>query len=106
MISSIAEKVVPERAEIRTSKQKIGGEPQEKMPLEYCEKAIEQAVDLPDEFFDERMLYRKSFALACLANKPVYDMYFLVLARRNNGFLLTLDSSLQETSTTNSIRLP
>lgn len=75
------------------------------MPIEQCEKAIEQAVALPDEYFDEKTFYKEAFALACLAERPVYDMYFLVLARRNNGFLLTLDKPLQKTAKKNSIRI-
>ena len=74
------------------------------MPKEKCEEAIEQAVALPDEYFDEELLYREAFSLACLSSRPVYDMYFLILARRNNGFLLTLDSSLLETAKKNSIK--
>ena len=32
-------------------------------------------------------------------------MYFLVLARRHNGYLMTMDRSLKETAKKNSIRL-
>jgi len=75
------------------------------MPLELCEQAIDGAVSLPDEFISEKDLYKEAFQLGCLTQKPIYDMYFLVLARRNNGYLVTLDNSLKEVAKKNSIRL-
>ena len=75
------------------------------MPLELCEQAIDRAVSLPDEFISEKDLYKEAFQLGCLTQKPIYDMYFLVLARRNNGYLVTLDNSLKEVAKKNSIRL-
>ena len=75
------------------------------MPLELCEQAIDSAVSLPDEFFNEKDLYKEAFALGCLSQKPIYDMFFLVLARRSNGYLMTMDISLKEVAKKNSIRL-
>ena len=75
------------------------------MPLELCEQAIDSAVLLPDEFISEKDLYKEAFALGCLTQKPICDMYFLVLARRNNGYLMTMDISLKEVAKKNSIRL-
>jgi predicted nucleic acid-binding protein len=75
------------------------------MPLQICEQAIESAVTLPDEFVSEKELYKEAFALGCFTQKPTYDMYFLVLARRHNGYLMTMDRSLKETAKKNSIRL-
>ncbi len=75
------------------------------MPLEKCEKAIDQAVALPDEYIDEKDLYKEAFSMASLTNRAVYYMFFLALARRNNGYLLTLDTSLQEAAKKNSIRI-
>ena len=75
------------------------------MPLEICEQAIESAMALPDKFINEKELYKEAFALGCLTHKPIYDMFFLVLARRNNGYLITMDNSLKEVAIKNSIRL-
>lgn len=55
--------------------------------MEQCEKAISVALNLPDEFSDDRTLYKEAFALGCQIGKPVYDMFYLILARRNNGLL-------------------
>lgn len=75
------------------------------MPLELCEQAIDSAVSLPDEFISEKDLYKEAFTLGCLTQKPTYDMYFLVLTRRINGYLMTMDISLKEVAKKNSIRL-
>ncbi len=63
-------------------------------PFLVCEKGIEQAIGLPDDFIEEKDLWREAFKLACNLNHSVYDMLYLVVARRNNGTLLTLDKKL------------
>ncbi|MBW2165543.1 MAG: type II toxin-antitoxin system VapC family toxin [Deltaproteobacteria bacterium] len=75
------------------------------MSLEQCEKAVEYAIALPDEYSNDLILYRESFSLGCLVGKPVYDMFYLVLARRNNGYLITLDKKLMNIAKDNSIRI-
>ncbi len=66
------------------------------LPYDSCEKALEQALALPDDFINERDLYRESFKLSCTLNHPVYDILYLLSARRNNGILLTLDKKLRK----------
>jgi len=63
-------------------------------PFLVCENGLDQAIALPDNFIDERKLYREAFKLACTLNHSAYDMLYLVVARRNNGTLLTLDNKL------------
>ncbi|MCK4619275.1 MAG: type II toxin-antitoxin system VapC family toxin [Desulfobacterales bacterium] len=75
------------------------------MSLEQCEKAVEYAIALPDEYSNDLTLYRESFSLGYLIGKPVYDMFYLVLARRNNGYLITLDKKLMNIAKDNSIRI-
>jgi predicted nucleic acid-binding protein len=75
------------------------------LSLEQCEKALEYAINLPDEYSDDRSLYREAFSLGCTIGKPVYDMFYLVLARRNNGYLLTLDKSLATEAKKQSVRV-
>ena len=43
---------------------------------------------------NEMQLYRESFKLGCMLDHSVYDMIYLVLARRNNATLLTMDQRL------------
>ncbi|MCU7837610.1 MAG: type II toxin-antitoxin system VapC family toxin [gamma proteobacterium symbiont of Taylorina sp.] len=59
-----------------------------------CEKNIEQALALPDDYINDIELYREAFNLSCMLEHPVYDMLYLVLARRNNATLLSLDKKL------------
>ena len=51
-------------------------------------------VSLPDEYVNEHDLYRESFKLGCMMDHSIYDMIYLVLARRNNATLLTMDQRL------------
>ncbi|MFK5892756.1 MAG: type II toxin-antitoxin system VapC family toxin [Pseudomonadota bacterium] len=59
-----------------------------------CEKNIEQGVALPDDYINDIELYREAFNLGCMLNHPVYDMLYLILARRNNAKFLTMDKKL------------
>ena len=59
-----------------------------------CEKSIDNIVSLPDEYVNELDLFRESFKLGCMMDHSIYDMIYLVLARRNNATLLTIDQRL------------
>lgn len=73
--------------------------------LEQCERAIEYAINLPDEYSDDQELYKEAFLLGCKCNKPVYDMFYIILARRNSGYLLTLDKKLAAEAKKQSVRV-
>lgn len=62
---------------------------------ETCLRAIAQGLTLPDTLSDDRELQREAFTMACLCRQPVYDMLYLVLARRHSACLLTLDQTLK-----------
>jgi len=64
------------------------------LSLETCEKALEQALALPDEYVPSADLYREAFAMAARAQRPAYDMFILVLARRNSAALVSADKAL------------
>ena len=55
---------------------------------------MEQALNLPDRLEPSNALHVGGFCLACRHLHPVYDALYLVLARRNNALLLTLDRRL------------
>jgi len=59
-----------------------------------CENRLEQAIALPDNFINEIDIFHEAFKLSCTVNHSVYDMLYLVIARRNNGTLLTMDNKL------------
>lgn len=61
-----------------------------------CEDLLEKGMALPDAWVDDRELQREAFDLACRRNVLVYDMLYLVLARRHAANLLTADRKLKK----------
>jgi len=61
-----------------------------------AEKALEYTLELVDLFEPSEALFREAFGLSCQIGNPVYDSLYLILARRNNAILLTLDSRLSD----------
>jgi predicted nucleic acid-binding protein len=66
----------------------------ELLTAERCESALEHALALPDRLESCTNLHLEAFSLSCRYLHPVYDALYLVLARRNNAILLTLDRRL------------
>jgi predicted nucleic acid-binding protein len=64
------------------------------LSMEQCELLLEQAISLPDRIESSSALYQESFALACRYLHPVYDALYLILARRTNASILTMDRRL------------
>ncbi len=63
--------------------------------FEDCEKSIEQALALPDDFISDLDLHKEAFSMSCMLSHSVYDMLYLVLARRHSANLLTMDKRLK-----------
>jgi predicted nucleic acid-binding protein len=68
----------------------------EDLSLLQCEQAIELGVKLIDSWAPSRELHREAFRLARIARKPVYDMFYLALASREDAMLVTMDSGLKK----------
>lgn len=66
----------------------------ELLPMARCEQALEHALNLPDRLESSHPLYLEAISLSCRHLHPVYDSLYLVLARRNNARLLTMDRRL------------
>jgi predicted nucleic acid-binding protein len=64
------------------------------LPMEQCELLLEQALSLPDRIESSAMFYQEAFALACRHLQPLYDALYLILARRANATILTMDRRL------------
>lgn len=62
-------------------------------PLQ-AEERIEAALDLVDEFVPLEENAAESFAEAVRQNHPVYDLFYLTLARRNAATLFSADKKL------------
>jgi len=63
---------------------------------EQGERVLERAIGLVDQFETSMILYREAYALSVDHLHPVYDALYLVLTRRNNAHLATLDRRLSD----------
>ena len=64
------------------------------LPITTCEQGLENALELVDELTPSASLVTEVFAASCLASHPAYDLFYIVIARRLNGTLVTLDQKL------------
>lgn len=60
-----------------------------------CERHLDHAIALPDDLINDKDLYREAYKLGCILDHSTYDMLYLVLARRHNATLLTMDKKLK-----------
>lgn len=68
----------------------------EGLPIELCEKSLERTIQLIDEFYPTKTLYREALSASFQTEHPVYDSMYLILARRNNATLLTRDKKMNQ----------
>jgi len=66
---------------------------------------LERAIGFVDQFESSLILYREAFALSVNHQHPVYDALYVVLARRNNAVLATLDRRLANLASKLNIRI-
>lgn len=65
------------------------------LDLASCERALAVAAALPDALVPCAELHREAFLLARTLRKPAHDMFYLALARREDGVLVTMDAGLR-----------
>lgn len=70
-----------------------------------CETHLDNAVDLTDDIINDKELYREAFKLSCTLDHSIYDMLHLMLARRHNATLLTIDKKLLKNAEQNSVTI-
>jgi len=59
-----------------------------------CVSFVEDGINMVDGYVDARELWKEALGEGIKNNHPIYDMYYSVLARRNNATLLTNDGPL------------
>lgn len=64
------------------------------------QELLDDAVALADDVVDSVSLYREAFALSTKHQHPVYDALYIVVARRNNATILTVDQRLASLAST------
>ena len=77
----------------------------EGLDIDICQKAVDRGLLLPDRFWDDRELQREALAMACACGTPVYDMFYLVLARRLGAHLATADRQLRKFAGRHDVRV-
>jgi predicted nucleic acid-binding protein len=68
----------------------------ESLPKKICEELIQKSLQLIDEFESSSILYREAYQFACEKKLSVYDALYIVLSRRNNGMLISMDKQLND----------
>jgi predicted nucleic acid-binding protein len=61
---------------------------------EECIEYVESGINLIDDFIDLNDLWKESLGEGIKNNHSIYDMYYAILARRNEGTLITNDKEL------------
>lgn len=59
-----------------------------------CIQFVEDGINMIDDYFNAKELWKEALSEGIKNNHPVYDMYYSVLARRHDAVLITNDSSL------------
>lgn len=69
------------------------------IPYADCIQFAEDGIDMIDDFFDSRELWKEALGEGMKTGRSVYDLYYAVLARRNEAALLTRDQALVQLAT-------
>ncbi len=75
------------------------------LSLSICDEALSILPGLVDTVVSSQDIYRQAFLLSRTARRPAYDMFYLALARREDGALLTLDAALKKAALREGIRV-
>jgi len=65
------------------------------MPVAACSRALGFALELPDFLVSAAPMCAEVLDLAMRTGHPAYDLFYLVLARRESALLLTMDRKLR-----------
>ncbi|MCL2881064.1 MAG: type II toxin-antitoxin system VapC family toxin [Treponema sp.] len=70
-----------------------------------CIQYIQDGINYIDKFITSAELWQEAFAEAIHCKHPVYDMLFMITARRNRGVLITCDSVLASLCKKNNVQV-
>lgn len=62
--------------------------------VDKCERALDYCLSLFDDMIETRNLCREALSESIRLKHPVYDIFYLVIARRNNAHLISRDKKL------------
>ena len=70
-----------------------------------CIQCVEDGINYIDIFIDSRELWREAFSAGLKNQHSIYDMLYMVTARRNSALLITNDSVLAAICKKNHIQI-
>jgi len=70
-----------------------------------CMQYIKDGINYVDEFIDAKELWQEAFSEGINNNHSIYDMFYMVVARRNDGIMITNDSVLATICRNNNIQV-
>ena len=59
-----------------------------------CNQCVEDGIELIDDYFPSKELWKEALGEGIKNTHSIYDMYYAVLARRNDATLVTNDNKL------------
>ena len=59
-----------------------------------CFQYVEDGIGMVDDYIDSKELWKEAIGEGIRNNHSIYDMYYAVLARRNDAMLITNDGDL------------
>jgi predicted nucleic acid-binding protein len=66
---------------------------------------IKDGINYVDKFINSKKLWQEAFSEGINNNHSIYDMFYMVVARRNGGVLITNDSVLATICKNNNIQI-
>ena len=70
-----------------------------------CIQYIQDGINFVDKFIDSREIWHEAFSEGINNGHSIYDMLYMVTARRNSGVLITNDSVLAAVCKKNRVEL-
>ena len=70
-----------------------------------CIKYMQKGIGFVDKFIDSKDLCQEAFFEGINNNHSIYDMFYMVTARRNSGTLITNDQILAEICKKNRVQV-
>ena len=72
---------------------------------EECIQYIKDGISYVDRFIDSKELWQEAFSEGIQNNHSMYDMFYMVAARKNDGILITNDSVLSTICKNNNVQI-
>jgi predicted nucleic acid-binding protein len=70
-----------------------------------CVQYLKDGINYVDKFINSKKLWQEAFSEGIHNNHSIYDMLYMVVARRNGGILITNDSVLATICQNNNIQI-